>query len=68
MTSVKGKTMSPLSPGQACLLLLEAALGALIILLMAMGVVAVGAWAGFGTVWFVVFLLYLMARLIVASE
>jgi hypothetical protein len=54
-----------LSPVSALFLILEAALGAFVILFVAMGAVALGAWVGFGTAWFLLFLLYLLARLIV---
>ena len=54
-------------PGVALLLLIEAALGAFILLLVAMGAVALGAWAGFSVTWFLLFLLYVLARMIVTE-
>lgn len=56
-----------MTPGTAVLLLVEAALGAFILLLVAMGAVALGAWAGFSVTWFLLFLLYVLAKLIVAD-
>lgn len=47
------------------LLIFESLIGAFIIMVVAMLLVALGSWQGFLWVWLILFLVYLMAKLIV---
>ena len=49
-------------------LLFEAALGAAVFLLAAMLIVALGTWGGFPMMWFWLFLIYILARLMTCED
>lgn len=53
------------SPIDVTIMILTCAIGALIILIGAMLVVALGSWGGFFWVWLLLFVIYLIARLVV---
>lgn len=55
-------------PSQAIFLILESALGAFAILLLSALVIVLGAYSGFFIVWFILFALYIIARLIVMAD